>query len=136
MAANMEWRDSVDVIITVPPVFSNVVPGVPTSPIELHLWNNKDGVGADPYKDGNIFNLAKDAGGPTFTFTTSPTTGGLPTAFGLDITAVVLNDTIDRLTIDVHEAMLSSFLNTAVSNATGCDTDPDVDVRLYLFHYK
>ncbi|GAF97881.1 unnamed protein product, partial [marine sediment metagenome] len=41
-----------------------------------------------------------DAGGPAFTFTTGPVTGGTP-SYDIDTTAVVLNDTTDRIVIDV-----------------------------------
>jgi len=69
-----------------------------------------------------------DAGGPTFTFTTGPTTGGSP-SYVPDTSAVVLNDTTDRLVIVTKDATLSRYLFTAVSDDTTCT---DVDVRMYL----
>jgi hypothetical protein len=76
-----------------------------------------------------------DAGGPTFTFTTGPTTGGSP-SFVPTTSALVLNDTTDRITIDVGGAMIDRYLFTAVSNATGCDSSPEVDVRIYLIYHR
>ena len=69
-----------------------------------------------------------DAGGPVITITTGPTTGGSP-SYDLTSTAVLLNDTINRITIDTQTAPLSRYLFFTTSDDTACT---DYDVRMYL----
>jgi len=69
-----------------------------------------------------------DVGGPTFTFTTGPVTGGTPD-YDLSGSVVILNDTTDRVVIDSSAAAPNRYLFTAIADDTACT---DVDVRMYL----
>jgi hypothetical protein len=69
---------------------------------------------------------------PTFTMTTGPITGGAP-AYSFDSTAVVLNPTDNRISVDVGPAMLSRFLFVDI---TGFDACSDVDVRMFFYGSK
>lgn len=72
-----------------------------------------------------------DPGGPTFTLTTGPVTGGTP-SYDIDSSTVVLNDTTDRVIIDNSTGVLDRYLFTAVSDVTGCT---DEDLRIYMIYY-
>jgi hypothetical protein len=62
----------------------------------------------------------------TFTITTGPTSSG--PKYALDTSAVVLNDTTERIVFPQASGPFNSFLFVDVTSDTGCT---DVDVRMY-----
>jgi len=73
-----------------------------------------------------------DAGGPTFTVTTGPVTGGSP-SYDIGGTAVVLNDTTDRVVIDMTTAPTNRYLFASLADAAACT---EADLRAYFVTLK
>lgn len=46
-APNIQWYDSSDVLLTAEQAIGAINPGSSSTPLELHVWNNKGGSGAD-----------------------------------------------------------------------------------------